>query len=124
MKYAKIISSGMYVPQKVMNNKEFEQITNMVIDPYFTDQIGINHRHISQPYETPTFMASEAAKRALERIGMEPEQIDLIILGTDTPEAISPPDAARVQYLIGANKAEPMAFNVNASCAMVLFCLT
>ncbi len=117
MKYAKIISSGMYVPQKIMTNKEFEQITNMVIDPYFTEQIGINHRHISQPHETTTFMAAEAAKRALERIGMEPEKIDLIILGTDTPEAISPPDAARVQYLIGANKAEPLAFNVNASCA-------
>lgn len=117
MKYAKIISSGMYVPQKVMTNKEFEQITNMVIDPYFTEQIGINHRHISQINETPTFMAAEAAKRAMERIAMEPEKIDLIIVGTDTPEAISPPDAARVQYLIGAHKAESMAFNVNASCA-------
>lgn len=117
MKYAKIISSGMYVPEKVMTNREFEQITNMIIDPYFTEQIGINHRHISQSQETPTFMAAEAAKRALQRIGMKPEQIDLIILGTDTPEAISPPDAARVQYLIGANKAEPLAFNVNASCA-------
>ncbi|HEY8541534.1 MAG TPA: 3-oxoacyl-[acyl-carrier-protein] synthase III C-terminal domain-containing protein [Pseudothermotoga sp.] len=117
MKYAKIISSGMYVPQKVMTNKEFEQITNMVIDPYFTEQIGIDHRHLSQTHETPTFMAAEAAKKALERIDMKPDQIDLIILGTDTPEAVSPPDAARVQYLIGASKAEPLAFNVNASCA-------
>lgn len=117
MKYAKIISSGMYVPQKIMTNREFEQITSMIIDPYFTEQIGINHRHISQSHETPTFMAAEAAKKALERINMKPEQIDLIILGTDTPEAVSPPDAARVQYLIGANKAEPLAFNVNASCA-------
>ncbi|MFN4190285.1 MAG: 3-oxoacyl-ACP synthase III family protein [Pseudothermotoga sp.] len=117
MIYAKIISSGMYVPQKSMTNKEFEQITNMIIDPYFTEQIGINHRHISQSHETPTYMAAEAAKRALERINMKPDEIDLIIVGTDTPEAISPPDAARVQYLIGASKAEPLAFNVNASCA-------
>jgi 3-oxoacyl-[acyl-carrier-protein] synthase III len=67
MKYAKIISSGMYVPQKIMTNKEFEQITNMVIDPYFTEQIGINHRHISQSHETPTFMAAEASKKKLLR---------------------------------------------------------
>jgi len=117
MKYAKIISSGMYVPKKVMTNAEFEKLTMFTIDPYFSDAIGINHRHISEDWETPTYMAAEAAKKALARIGMKPEEIDLIIVGTDTPEAVSPPDAPRVQYLIGAHKAEPLAFNVNASCA-------
>ncbi|MFN4200529.1 ketoacyl-ACP synthase III [Fervidobacterium riparium] len=117
MKYAKIISSGMYVPQKIMSNAEFEKKTLFTIDPYFSEVIGINHRHVSEDWETPTYMAAEAAKKALQRIGMSPEEIDLIIVGTDTPESISPPDAPRVQYLIGAHKAEPLAFNVNASCA-------
>jgi len=48
MKYAKIISSGMYVPKKVMTNAEFEKLTMFTIDPYFSDVIGINHRHISE----------------------------------------------------------------------------
>jgi 3-oxoacyl-[acyl-carrier-protein] synthase-3 len=117
MKYAKIISSGLYAPSKIMTNQEFERLVHFTIDPYFTEQIGINHRCLSNEEETPTYMAAEAAKRALARINMRAEEIDLIIVGTDTPEAISPPDAARVQYLIGAHKAEALAFNVNASCA-------
>ncbi|HOK87530.1 MAG TPA: ketoacyl-ACP synthase III [Fervidobacterium sp.] len=117
MKYAKIISSGMYVPQKVMTNAEFEKLTMLTIDPYFSEVIGVNHRHLSEDWETPTYMAAEAAKKALQRIGMQPEELGLIIVGTDTPEAVSPPDAPRVQYLIGAHKTETMAFNVNASCA-------
>ncbi|MFN6991208.1 MAG: 3-oxoacyl-ACP synthase III family protein [Fervidobacterium sp.] len=117
MKYAKIISSGMYVPKKIMTNEEFEKLTMFTIDPYFSEAIGINHRHVSEDWETPTYMAAQAAKAALDRIEMSPEEIDLIIVGTDTPESVSPPDAPRVQYLIGAHKAEPLAFNVNASCA-------
>ncbi len=117
MKYAKIISSGIYVPKKKMSNREFEELTHFQIDPHFTEQIGITHRYLSDETETPTYMAAEAAKKALARISMEPTEIDLIIVGTDTPEAVSPPDAPRVQHLIGANKAEPLAFNVNASCA-------
>ncbi|MFN3329260.1 MAG: ketoacyl-ACP synthase III, partial [Fervidobacterium pennivorans] len=116
MKYAKIISSGMYVPKKIMTNEEFEKLTMFTIDPYFSEAIGINHRHVSEDWETPTYMAAQAAKAALDRIEMSPEEIDLIIVGTDTPESVSPPDAPRVQYLIGAHKAEPLAFNVNASC--------
>lgn len=117
MKYARIVSSGMYVPSKIMTNAEFERLTLFTIEPHFSENIGITHRHISEDWETPTYMAAEAAKRALERIGMKPEEVDLVIVGTDTPESISPPDAARVQYLIGAHKAEALAFNVNASCA-------
>ncbi|MCD6102619.1 MAG: ketoacyl-ACP synthase III [Thermotogaceae bacterium] len=117
MKYAKILSSGIYIPRKIMRNDEFEKLTGTTIDPYYTEQIGINHRHISSDEETPTYMASEAAKMALERANVTADQVDLIIVGTDTPEAISPPNAPRVQHLIGASKTEPLAFDVNASCA-------
>ena len=81
MKYAKIISSGMYVPKKVMTNAEFEKLTMFTIDPYFSDVIGINHRHISEEWETPTYMAAEAAKKALARIGMKPEEIEIWAAG-------------------------------------------
>ena len=47
MKYAKIISSGIYSPKKVMTNREFETLTGMIIDPHFSEVIGINHRHLS-----------------------------------------------------------------------------
>ncbi|MDI3473502.1 MAG: 3-oxoacyl-[acyl-carrier-protein] synthase [Thermotogaceae bacterium] len=117
MFYAKIISSGLYSPEKIMTNEEFERLTGMKIEPHYSEVLGINHRHISDEKETPAFMAAEAAKRALENAGMKPEDLDLIILGTDTPEAISPPTAPKVQYLIGANKKEVPVFDVNASCA-------
>jgi len=117
MKYARIVSAGLYSPQKIMTNKEFEQLTGMVIDPHFSEVIGINHRHLSDSKETPAFMAAEAGKRALENAGVSPEELDLIIVGTDTPEAISPPTAAKVQFLLGAHKAKVKVFDVNASCA-------
>lgn len=115
--YAKILSTGIYVPKKIMTNEEFERITHQKIDPYFSEVIGINHRRISTEEETPSFMAAEAAKMALDRAGLGPEDLDLIILGTDTPEAVTPPTSAKVQYLIGAHKKEVPVFDVNASCA-------
>ena len=117
MKYAKIVATGIYVPQKVMTNEEFERITHMNIEPHYSQVLGINHRHISSEEETPAYMAAEAAKKALERAGMKPKDIDLLILGTDTPEAISPPTAAKVQYLLGMHEHKTPAFDVNASCA-------
>jgi 3-oxoacyl-[acyl-carrier-protein] synthase-3 len=117
MFYAKIISSGLYSPKKIMTNEEFERLTGMKIEPHYSEVLGINHRHISDEEETPAFMAAEAAKAALKNADMKPEDLDLIILGTDTPEAISPPTAPKVQYLIGANKKEIPVFDVNASCA-------
>ncbi|MCD6450639.1 MAG: ketoacyl-ACP synthase III [Thermotogaceae bacterium] len=117
MKYAKILSTGIYVPKKIMTNEEFEKITHMKIDPHYSQVIGINHRHLSSDEETPAYMAAMAAKQAIERAGIEPKDIDLIIVGTDTPEAITPPTASKVQYLLGLNEHKVPAFDVNASCA-------
>jgi len=117
MKYAKIISSGIYSPKKVMTNREFETLTGMTIDPHFSEVIGINHRHLSNEEETPAFMAAEAGKEALQKANLAPEDLDLIIVGTDTPEYVTPPTSSKVQYLLGAHKKLVPVFDVNASCA-------
>lgn len=118
---AKVESTGIYVPSETMSNEEFEERTHFKIDPYYSEQIGINHRHLSSEEETPAYMAAEAGKMALERASMEPGDLDLIILGTDTPEVITPPTAIKAQYLLGGRKEhgeyEVPAFDVDASCA-------
>ena len=117
MKYAKIVSTGIYSPKNTMTNAEFEKLTGVPIDPHFSEVIGINHRHLSSAEETPAFMAAEAGKMALKNANVSPEELDLIIVGTDTPENVSPPTSAKVQYLLGAYKSKTKAFDVNASCA-------
>ncbi len=117
MKYARVVSTGIYVPKRVMSNEEFEKLTKMKIEPHYSEVLGINHRHLSSEEETPAYMAAEAAKMALERAGMKPDDIDLLILGTDTPEAITPPTASKVQFLLEMNSKRVPAFDVNASCA-------
>jgi len=117
MPFARILSTGIYVPEKIMTNEEFEKLTHMKIDPHYSQVLGINHRHISSEKETPAYMAAEAGKMALKRAGLKPEDLDLIIVGTDTPEAITPPTASKVQYLLGLSEKEVPAFDVNASCA-------
>jgi len=117
VRYAKIVSTGIYVPEKIMTNEEFEKLTHMKIEPHYSEVLGINHRHLSSEEETPAFMAAKAAEMALKKAGMKPGDIDLLILGTDTPEAISPPTASKVQFLLGMNEHKVPAFDVNASCA-------
>ncbi len=121
MASSKIASTGIYVPDKTMSNKEFEEKTGRKIDPYYQEKIGIDHRHLSSEEETPAYMAAEAGKNALKNAGMEAEELDLIIVGTDTPEAVTPPTAIKTQHLIGGKQGhgeyEVPAFDVDASCA-------
>ncbi len=117
MSYARILSSGIYVPSETMSNEEFEEKVGHQIDPYYSENLGINHRHISSEEETPSYMAARAVEEALDNANINPNDLDLLILGTDTPEAVSPPTSTKVQYEIGAHEEEVPTFDVNASCA-------
>lgn len=116
-RYAKIVSTGIYVPPIVMTPEEFEKKTGIRVDPAFIERTGLKVKRIAPPEETPATMAAKAAQQALERANMDIKDIDLIIVGTDTPDVITPPTAAKVQALLGGDQYEIPAFDFNASCA-------
>ncbi len=111
---AKITGVGRYIPEKVYDNAYMESIVD-TNDEWITRRTGIKERHISADNEYTTDMASIAAKGAIENAGLTAEDIDLILLGTVTPDYFTPACACIVQANIGAVKAA--AFDYNAACS-------
>lgn len=122
-RFASIASTGIYVPPVVLTPEDFEKKTGIRVDPLFIERTGIKVKRIAPPEETPASMAAKAAEMALNRAGLTIKDIDMIIVGTDTPEAISPPTAPKVQNLLGGSPREIPAFDVNASCANPVYML-
>lgn len=111
---AKIIGVGGYIPEKVYDNAYMESIVD-TNDEWITRRTGIKERHISADNEYTTDMATEASKIAIENAGLTPEDIDLIILATVTPDYFTPASACIVQHNLGAVNAA--AFDYNAACS-------
>lgn len=114
-RYARIAGTGRFAPEKVMVNQEFSKILGQDIEEFVGGNLNIHERHIMGPDDSPATMAVEAAKQALEIANVQPEEIDLLIVATDTPEYISPATASKVQHLLGAKNAG--VFDVNCACA-------
>lgn len=114
MPKAKISGVGMYIPEKVYDNAYMESIVD-TNDEWITRRTGIKERHVSAPDEYTSDMATIAAKRAIEDAGLTPEDIDLIMLASVTPDYFTPSCACVVQGNIGAVNAA--AFDYNAACS-------
>jgi len=112
-RYAKIISTGRYVPKRIMTNAEFEPLVGDV-DAWLKENVGIAERRVIDD-ETTSDMCTAAARQALERADLDPADIDLIILGTDTPDYISPATAPILQHKLGALNSG--SFDINSACA-------
>lgn len=112
-RYAKIISTGRYLPERVMTNPEFEPLVGDV-DAWLKENVGIAERRVVDN-ETTSDMCTAAARQALERADLDPTDIDLIILGTDTPDYISPATAPILQHKLGALNSG--TFDINSACA-------
>ena len=112
---ATITGTGSYVPDRVVTNAELSAILGEDIDEFVTNTLGIRERRFCAPDESTADLAAMAAMRALESAGVEADNIDLLIVATDTPEYISPATAPVVQARIGAWKAG--AFDINSACA-------
>lgn len=114
-RFARIMGTGHFAPAKVMVNSEFSEILGQDIEEFVGGNLNIHERRIMNADESPATLAFEAGKRALEMANVTPEEIDLLIIGTDTPEFISPATASKVQHLLGAKNAG--AFDINCACA-------
>lgn len=105
---------GKYIPEKIYDNAYMESIVD-TDDEWITRRTGIKERHVSADDEYTTDMAVKAAKNAMENAGIEPTEIDLIMLATVTPDYFTPSCACVVQEQIGAVNAA--AFDYNAACS-------
>ena len=114
MSNTRIAGVGKYIPEKVYDNAYMESIVD-TNDEWITRRTGIKERHVSADDEYTTDMATIAAKRAIEDAGMQPEDIDLIILATVTPDYFSPSCACVVQNNIGAVNAAALDYNTACS---------
>ena len=104
----------MFVPEKVYDNAYFESIVE-TNDEWITRRTGIKERHIAEPEDYTSELATRAAQNALDNSGVSAEDIDLIILSTVTPDYFTPNTACIVQRNIGAVNAA--AFDFNAACS-------
>src|SRR5207302_1104187 len=114
MRGSTITGMGRYVPRRVMTNHELEKIVETT-DEWIVSRTGIRERRIAAPEEASSDLAFHAAQEALADAGVSPEQIDLIIVGTATPDMLFPATACIVQDRLGARNAG--AFDVSAACS-------
>jgi len=115
---ARIIGTGSYAPEKVLTNDDLSKIVE-TSDAWITERTGIKQRHVAAPGENTSDMALRAAVRALEMANTRPEDLDLIIVGTISPDMPMPACAAFLQHKLGAKKS--FAFDLSAACAGSLF---
>ncbi len=109
-----ILGTGMYVPEAILTNKDLEKIVATDHD-WIVERSGIHERRIAAPHEDAVSMAVVAGRQALEASGIDPEQIDYIILGTNTPAHFFPAGAIRVQEELGLG-GKAAAFDLQAGC--------
>lgn len=115
MRDAKIVGTGVYVPERIVTNAELSQNLGEDIDEFVTTIVGIKERRIAAADESAADLATAAAERALLDAGVDAADLDLILLATDTPEYISPATSVVVQQRIGATNAG--TFDINCACA-------
>lgn len=115
----KILGSGHYAPHSVITNDDLAKIVE-TNDEWITSRTGISTRHISDGEEASD-LAAKAALIAIEDAGIDPADIDMILLATMSPDAMLPNCASTVQAKIGATNAT--CFDINAACSGFLFAL-
>jgi 3-oxoacyl-[acyl-carrier-protein] synthase-3 len=119
--YSRIIGTGSYLPEKVVTNADLEMMVE-TSDEWIRDRTGIRQRHVAAAGETTGDLALYAATHALDAAGVKASEIDLIVLGTTTPDIIFPSTACLLQHRLGANGCA--AFDVNAACSGFVYALS
>lgn len=118
--YARIAGTGRYLPEKVLTNDDLAKIVD-TSDEWIRSRTGIRERHVAAEGQTTGDLAHEAALRALEAAGIEAADLDMIVVGTTTPDLVFPSTACLVQARLGA--AGCAAMDVNAACSGFVYAL-
>ena len=121
MTFARIAGTGGHLPERVLTNEELARIVDTT-DEWIRERTGIRERRIAARGETTCDLAERASLRALEAAGLEAADLDLIVVGTTTPDRVYPSTACRLQARLGAG-AGGAAFDVQAVCTGFIYAL-
>ena len=116
MRHATITGTGSFVPARVVANAELSAALGEDIDAFVTHTLGIRERHWCGPDESTADLAEQAALAAIADAGLSPEEIDLLIVSTDTPEYVSPATSSVLHGRLGMRRSAG-TFDVNSACA-------
>ena len=118
---AKITATAHYLPERRVTNKELETMVD-TSDEWIVERTGIRERRFVDKGQATSDLGAAAAKRLCEKRGLDPAEIDLIIVATVTPDMFFPSSACLLQHKIGAKKA--WAFDLSGACSGFLYALT
>ncbi len=118
--YSTIVGTGSYLPERVLTNAELEKLVDTT-DEWIRTRTGISRRHIAAEGQTTTDLAEQAARRAMEAAGVGPGDIDLICVGTTTPDLVFPNVGTLLQDRLGIHGCA--AFSLEAACSSFLYAL-
>jgi len=120
MIYSRIAGTGGYLPEKVLTNADLEKMVDTT-DAWITERTGIKRRHIAAEDETTCDLAEKASRRAVDAAGIAPADIDLIVVGTTTPDQVFPSTASLLQQRLDIHGCP--AFDVQAACSGFIYAL-
>ena len=120
MKYARIVGTGGYLPEKILTNQDLEKIVE-TSDQWIQDRTGIKERHIAGENETTCDLAEQASILAIEAAGIDASEIDMIIVATTTADQVFPSTACLLQNRLGIHGCP--AFDVQAVCTGFIYAM-
>ena len=120
MIFSRIIGTGSYLPERTLSNADIEHLVDTT-DDWIRERTGIRQRHVVDDGESTVDLAERAARAALDAADLHPEHLDLIVVGTTTPDRIYPATACRLQARLGARGCP--AFDLQAVCTGFLYAL-
>lgn len=118
--YSRISGTGSYLPEKILTNRDLESMVD-TSDEWIYTRTGIRQRHIAAEHENTSDLALGASRRAIAAAGIAPEDIDLIIVATTTPDMIFPSVACMLQAKLGISHCP--AFDMQAVCSGFVYAL-
>lgn len=120
MTYSKIAGTGRYLPERILTNADLEKMVDTT-DEWIRSRTGVERRHVVEEDQTTSDLCLEAAHAALDNAGVSADEIDLIIIGTTTPDLVFPNIATLIQQRLGIHGCP--AFSIEAACTGFIYAL-
>ncbi|MEW6120802.1 MAG: beta-ketoacyl-ACP synthase III [Pseudomonadota bacterium] len=122
MTYSRILGTGSYLPARILTNTDLEKLVDTT-DQWIVERTGIRERHLAAEGELTSDLAVQAARAALDAAGLVPDDIDLLLVATTTPDLVFPSTACIVQAKLGMTNGKP-AFDLQAVCSGFVYALS
>jgi 3-oxoacyl-[acyl-carrier-protein] synthase-3 len=122
LNYSRILGTGSYLPARILTNADLEKLVETT-DQWIVERTGIRERHIAAEGELTSDLAVQAARAALDAAGLVPDDIDLLLVATTTPDLVFPSTACIVQAKLGITNGKP-AFDLQAVCSGFVYALS